>query len=359
MGIKNLRLRPTRSVRFIVEDFCVPIKRSSPSRHRIYAKYNYGFTATPEGLSVGKIQNLPLYDENRTLMADGQIKLCATFAGRQFRAVAGGHIVFFSNPLASGDFSQNNDNKWLEVLESESAGSFLIDSKYGYIVDIGVVNGKLLIVQQFALSALDAPYDSNGFNLQLLTISYKEIVPGTARTLGDSVFFLTFGGMCRFDGRNITLLDIDFGHVSEAQYFSFIYENRYYLADVDKREQALVIERFFESCFFLDTSATRQDAKSNLIWESSDFALGYAATRQFVQQVRIRTSGDAVIIIQTEQRQQRIVLNGRDAIQTVNINLKGGVFKVRLESNDSNIKISDLSVVIGFVSNSIGTIRIG
>ena len=243
-------------------------------------------------------------------------------------------------------------------LDQASAGSFKVDPRHGSIVDIGVANGKLLVVQQFALSVLDAPYDDAGFNLRLLTVSFKEIIPGTARALGDKILFFTFGGMCSFDGRNVELLDINYEYKSGTEYFSFILENRYFMSDLG-RIKTLVVERFFDSHFFLDVGSLEEGVKTKRVWESDNFALGYAATRQFVQQIRVRTSGQVIVTVITEARQQQIVLNGREGIQTININLKGGVFRLRLESEDENIRISDLSVVIGFASSSIGTIRIG
>jgi len=157
-------------------------------------------------------------------------------------------------------------------LDQASAGSFKVDPRHGSIVDIGVANGKLLVVQQFALSVLDAPYDDAGFNLRLLTVSFKEIIPGTARALGDKILFFTFGGMCSFDGRNVELLDINYEYKSGTEYFSFILENRYFMSDLG-RIKTLVVERFFDSHFFLDVGSLEEGVKTKRVWESDNFAL--------------------------------------------------------------------------------------
>jgi len=102
MSIRNLSLRPTRSVRFSVEDFCVSINKANPRRHRIYSNYNLGFNASPNGLSVDSFSQLPKANENRAVMLDESIRLSALVANRQFRAVCGGDTVFFSNLLAKG-----------------------------------------------------------------------------------------------------------------------------------------------------------------------------------------------------------------------------------------------------------------
>jgi len=341
----------------VVDNFCVPIKRAKPLRNRIYAEYNSGFNALPSGLISNCDINSPdIKDQSRTKMDDGKIMLSANFAGREFRAIFEGDKIYFSQPLNGGVFKREMNENWLETIEKASSGSFIVDPLHGHLLDIGVSNGRLLVVQQFALSTLSAPYEESGFNLELLTVSYKQILPGTARTLGDNIFFFTYGGMCQFNGRQVTLLDIDYKYISGTEYFAFILENRYYLSILGSNCKTLVLERFFDSYFFVDSKSE----KPNLcVWESTDFALGYASTRQFIKQLRVRTTGKIIVMVKTEKREQRIVLNGRETIQAVNINLKGGAFRVRFETNEDNVQITDLAVVIGFVSDSIGTIRIG
>ena len=84
------------------------------------------------------------------------------------------------------------------------------------------------------------------------------------------------------------------------------------------------------------------------LWESDWFSLSYAATRQWLKQIRLRVTGDVVVTVLTEGREQRINLRGSDSAQRLNVNLKGEAFKIRIESSNRECSLSDLVCVVAF-----------
>ncbi|MCL2846364.1 MAG: hypothetical protein FWE38_01610, partial [Firmicutes bacterium] len=50
----------------------------------------------------------------------------------------------------------------------------------------------------------------------------------------------------------------------------------------------------------------------------------------------------------TESRDQRIEVSAAEGIQRINTNLKGETFRIRIETNERNVEITDIAAVIGF-----------
>jgi len=148
---------------------------------------------------------------------------------------------------------------------------------------------------------------------------------------------MTHGGMCRVQ-RNARVQLLDNIPVHNAVGGSWIQDNRYH---IEADGKILVIEKFFDSWFYISNATTR-------CWESDNFMIGYAASRQFIKQIRLRTNANLTLTVLSESREQRIQIRARDRIQTLNVNLKGESFRLRIETHDPNTVITDLTAVIGF-----------
>jgi len=241
------------------------------------------------------------------------------FSQRTFK-VLDEFTIEFSAPF-TGDF----------VEDEGLSGSLRVDKRFGEIMGLDVYGNRLLIIQRFGFATLESAFDPSMFNLQPFAKSYEPIVDGTVRVLGDTIIFLTNGGMCRVSRNGqVQLLDIP---MPNQTFGSWIENNRYHLQLLDS---VLVIEKFFDSFFYLT---------DGYLWESDDFSVGYAANRQFVKQVRIKTSADITLTVLNEKREQRVQVRGRNRVQTLNINLKGESFRIRIEGASN---VTDLVVVIGF-----------
>ena len=314
--LRNLRLRPTRSVAFQMQTYAVEVVRSRPLRHRIYGLLNEGFRATPTALIVQPDPtNVPSGDPPPPRIE---------FSQRIFRT-GGDFIVEFSAPFSE----EFNDEEGL-------SGSFRVDERLGEVIGFDILGHKLLIIQRFGLATLESAFDPLGFNMQTLVKTFEAIVSGTARVLGDYVIFLTTGGMCRV-GRNGRLQLLDIPNPERVRR-SWIEDNRYHLQLEDK---ILVIEKFFDSFFYLS---------ERKVWESDHFMVGYAANRQFIKQIRLRTTADITLTIMNENREQQIQVRGRSRVQTLNVNLRGESFRLRIETKATELQVTDLVAVIGFVT---------
>lgn len=319
--LNKLTLRPIRSVSFGVMTYAVETVRSRPLRHRIYGIKNEGFRATMTELSAS---------EPSTSMQGSANQTSIEFAQRTFKR-ASQFVIEFSAPFETQNFTD------MEGL----SGQLRVDERFGEIIGFEILENRLLVIQRFGLSTLESAFDPSAFKLRPLAKTYEAIVDGTARVLGETVIFLTKGGMCRI-GRNarLQLLDIPHTHVANHNYTSTIHENRYHLQLPDR---TLVIEKFLGSWFYLIPSATR-------LWESDNFSVGYAANRQFLKQIRLRTTADLTLTIMTEAREQRIQIKARDRTQTLGINLRGESFRLSIKTDSPTAQISELVAVIGFVT---------
>ena len=84
------------------------------------------------------------------------------------------------------------------------------------------------------------------------------------------------------------------------------------------------------------------------IWESDWFSLTYAAGFQFLKQALVKTAYPVDVVIMNNRDRRAIHLQGSSEVQRVNLNLKGEVFKVALETDSPEVDISTLMVVVGF-----------
>ena len=286
------------------------------------------------------------------------------FANRLFILHSDRETVFFSAGLDLTDFAAGN----------ELAGSFCPEANLGKILGFGVYNGKVLLVRQYGFSSLDATFDPAGFNLTTLAHSYEEIIQGSAQTLGDSIIFATRGGLCRVTGGKVELLDIEVTipeGISETP--SIVYENKYYVALGDK---ITVIEKFFDSwsliantkvlafaqvrndefsalAFINGTDGAvyqieQSDTTETKTWESDWFNLTYAAGGQYLKQILVKTAYPVVLAVMNNKTVRRLALNGNNDVRCVNLNLKGDMFKIVIETGEPHADITELSAVIGF-----------
>ncbi|MCL2755927.1 MAG: hypothetical protein FWE45_02630 [Firmicutes bacterium] len=321
--LRNLKLRPTRSISFSVENYTVQTSRKRPIRNRIYASNNTGFNATPT-----KLTRSSEHQARGNGIARQESNQHMDLGLRRF-VIHNQDTVKFSSPFDKDDF-----------ITEGSSGQFKVDERFGRLLGLELFGNKLLVIQEFGFSTLDIAFDASEFNLQILVKTYEHIIPNTARVLGDTVFFLTAGGMCRIRRGIVELLDIDVVFNVAHKYVSVIHQNRYHLVLESK---ILVIEKFFDSFFYIDKNS------DNAKWATDFFALGYAADRQFLKQIRLCTSSDLTIVIVTESREQRINVRGRNNVQRINLNIKGDAFKIEFETNAENIEISNLVAVVGFL----------
>lgn len=321
--LNNLRFRNNRSVAFQMMSFAVPTRRARPLRNRIYARINANFNATPTRLTSGTQLDTRIFWDIDTRFVE--------LNQRRFRAE-----VLSPAPVFNVDFTAPFTNDF-NTIDGQS-GSFRVDEKLGRILDLLQFGNQLLIVQQFGLSTLDVSFDPNNFRLTTLVHSNSEIVQHTCNVLGDTIYFLTHGGMCRVRNGRLELLNIEYEYSGFSQYISTIHNNTYFLSTGGV---IIGIENFHDSYFFWAGHNT-------MFWESDDFSLGYAATRQFLKQIRLRTSGDITIRVITENREQLLQVRGGAGIQRINVNIKGEAFRLRIDAPTAGITITDLTAVIGF-----------
>ena len=289
--------------------------------------------------------------------------------------------IHFSAPLDLVDFS----------MQSDQSGSLRVDNNLGEIIGFETLGDRLLIVQQWGFSILETSYDSAEFRLQTFANSYEEIFENTTKVLGDSVFFLTRGGLCRMNARGqVELLDhvnVDFAP-DQGQAVATVYQNRYFLAfnricdqdnEGNKNNTVLIVEKFLDnymlledfnvSCFEriwtlqsdhlgitsdgggvileLVQNGKIVDSPVAKVWESDFFNLTYAATVQYVKQILVRTLHPIKVTVIGASNSQSFQLVGSEKLQRININFKSESSKIRIEAV-GDVNVSQLNVVVGF-----------
>lgn len=257
----------------------------------------------------------------------------------------------------------------LNLLQVE--GSIRVDQTLGKVMSFDIHENKLLVVCENGFKVLDSAFDSAKFKFSTLCRSYETIVDGSTKALGDTIYFLTKGGMCRAVGGKVELLDIDI--VVDGKVTSMVHDNKYFLSSGTKM---IVIEKFIDSVTayenmgiraferihneFTDRLAVLTDTDgfifqigktiqpNECVWESEDFALTYAAGNQYIRQVLIETKADIDLVVASNRQDLCIRVKGAEGIQQINLNLKGEVFRIKLVASGGSIQISSLSVVVGF-----------
>lgn len=262
----------------------------------------------------------------------------------------------------------SSEFEMMEFTDTQLAGSFRATPSLGKVLSFDTYMGKLLIVQENGFSVLEPDYDPSRFKIKTLATCYEHIIPGSIRSLGDSIFFLTKAGMCRLQKGTIQLLDIDFGKDAEETK-SIIYDGKYYLAH---NGEVLIIERFYESWSIFKLFSIEgfhniwsrngrrfvvlADSKLYQIqpdecggtWQSDWFSLSYASGKQYVKQILIKTIEPITVEIQNTINTQRIAVFGNPDVQKFNLNFKGEVFKISITAQNGKANITDLAVNVGF-----------
>ena len=251
------------------------------------------------------------------------------------------------------------------------AGSIKIDDTLGKILSLETYNGKLLLVHEYGFRTLQTAYNPAKFRLATLVHSFEAIIPNSAKALGDTIYFLTHGGLCKYQ-RKVELLDISVDSGEDTQ--SIVYDNKYFLSTggkmfvIDKFSDSVTVyenmnvtafervwNEFSDSLAVLTENGTfiYQIAKPNdnaeqMVWESDWFSLGYATTKQYVRRVLIKTATEIDLVISSTRGRQTIKVWPGSEIQTINLNFKGDAFKVGIIAEGADVDISSLSVTVGF-----------
>ena len=319
---RRLNFVNTRSVAFGVQTYAVDTVRKRTLRHRIYASHNTGFAATPSSLS-GKTGINATQIPNRE-------RLKQSNANRNFMAKQGGNLVWFGKPFESQALTEEN-----------AEGVFAVPASLGNVKGFDTLEGRLVIICSYGFATLEVAYEAEGFDLRVLARTYKEVLGDSAHVLGDSIFALTPGGMIHVKTNGVvTLLDIDISGLDlNWDFKSEVRDNRYFL---DMPDKVLVIEKFFDSFFYVSKTS------SSKVWESDWFSLSYGAARQWLKQIRLVSTEDSILTAFTEGRAQKMTLKGSLSMQQININLKGESFKIRIESESEEIRVTELVAVIAF-----------
>jgi len=274
--------------------------------------------------------------------------------------------------ILDNDGQRIHFTKPLDLLEIE--GTIRIDTDLGNILSLDVYEGKLLVVCENGFKVMTSSFDSTRFNITTLCRSYERVIDGSAKALGDTIYFLTAGGMCSAQRGNVTLLDIEINPEEANVVASTVYDNKYFLST---GTSMIVIEKFLDSVTvykgmnvraferihnrFTDRLAVLTDADGSIfqieqdahtrerVWESEDFNLNYASGNQYVRQVFVKTAYDIDVIVQSNRSEQRFPLKGSEGVQQINLNLKGEVFRIRLVARGtSDVCVTALRVVVGF-----------
>jgi len=310
---------------------------------------DYIFAANADGIFVAD------YSLVFAKISDIRVKQMTVLDKRLFVLDKDGETIHFSRAL--------------DLLELE--GSICVDGSLGKVMSLENYEGKLLLVCENGFKTLETAFDAAKFRIAELCRSYETVIDGTAKALGGAVFFLTAGGMCKFERGKIELLDIELAYCGHA--CSTVYDNKYFISN---GENMLVLEKFTDSvteyaCFnvrafervfneFSDHLAvlTNEDgfvfqvengAGPQLrVWESEDFALTYASGNQYIRQVLIKTAADIDLCLTSNRGQQKVRVHGSPDTQKINLNFKGETFRVKLVSNTPDAEISSLGVVVGF-----------
>lgn len=290
-------------------------------------------------------------------------KQMQVFENRLFVLDTDSETLHFSTALDLCDFSA----------KTGLAGSIKTDDSLGKILSIENFNGKLLLVHEYGFRTLESAYNPEKFKLKILAYCYENIVPNSAKALGDTIYFLTRAGICRYTDV-VELLDIEINAVPEAAQ-SIIYDNKYFLS---ANGRLYTIEKFFDSVTiyenmnirafervwnpYSDCLAVLTEDSPNLVlqvskamgsakemfWESDWFSLGYATIKQYIRRVLVKTSGSIDLVVMNTRSSRKIKIKGSSEIQAINLNFKGDAFKVKIVANGGDNQVSDLSIAVGF-----------
>ena len=205
------------------------------------------------------------------LPMDFSVRQLQVFDNRLFVLDTDQQTVHFSAPLDMSDFSH----------ETGLAGSFKTDDDLGAILSLEVYDGRLLIVHEFGLRTLTTAYDSTKFRLQILTHSYQPIINGSVKALGDTIYFLTHGGLCRYN-RRVELIDIEI-NIDSTDARSIIFDSKYFLSYGDKM---YIVEKFLDNITIFEDMPI---SAFEVIWNSFDSTLAVlvADDATFIYQITL------------------------------------------------------------------------
>jgi len=316
--INTIPFKNVRSVTFNCVSFVSQVKRGSRLRHAIYGSRNAGVDATPTGLSTGTRMSSIKFDQQENGI---------TAFGRRFNFTEA--EIHFSEALNPTSFI------------GETSGQLIVNPLLGKILNLHQRDkNTLLVVQEHGFATLEVTHDPSAFTLATLAQSFQPVVKNTAQVFGDEVYYLTRGGMCRIlrSGR-VELLDTPVGYDEGHNYLSAVYESRYYLSLPNK---ILVIERFFEGFSFI--------GDEKIWWESEPFGLSYGAGRQWLKQFLIKTNAHLTVTLTATStgRTQVLEIEPSDELQRIQTNLRGDMFRIKVETDAADVGVSNLSCVVAF-----------
>jgi len=320
---------------------------------------DYIFAANADGLFASDRSMI-----FKKIDTDFRAKQLEVFGNRLFALDQNGRAVYFSAALDLKDFV------------GSLSGQIKVDDELGKILELGSYNGKLLLVCENGFRTLETAFDPSKFALATLGRVYEPIVPGSVRALGGVIYFVTSSGLCKLEKGAVELLD---GGCRGADACSIIYDSKYFLSVGGKM---WVIDRFWDSVTVYENMPVRAFRRikgelsdylavltdfdntkiscvvkaaelgpadaPGMVWESDWFALGYAADKQYVRRVLIKTAGDIDITVMNTRGERTISLKGSDSVQMINLNMKGDSFKIKIEAAGAEVQISDLSATVGY-----------
>ncbi len=170
---------------------------------------------------------------SKEFLFTGQYSTGAVHYERCFAAA--GRVIRYCVPLDPTD--------WKET--SEGAGSFeLPDDGNGDVLDLVSFRDRLYCFRERGITCVRAHASDLNFVVTSVPCGMGNIVQGTARCLGDKVYFFATSGLCAFDGSSCEVVDpanAAYTPRTDGTSASAVYEGRYYANVLYGTEKCILV----------------------------------------------------------------------------------------------------------------------
>ena len=88
---------------------------------------------------------------------------------------------------------------------------------------------------------------------------------------------------------------------------------------------------------------------TNKVWQSPMVDLGYPNRDKVISEIYLNTVSDCTFKISVDNKVKIFRVKGKDQVVTIRPYLKGKKFSLRIETNDTNVKIEPLQLKVGLL----------
>ena len=274
----------------------------------------------------------------------------AKHKGRLF--VADGKNIYFSNQFNFTVYSTNIENQ----------GFISVDDNAGKILDLIEYKDSLMVVCEKAIYKLRL-IDQN-FEFDKIELDYVDILPNSAKKVGDKIYFISQNKLCEFDGSSRIMLNGDFDRfLPLAKEFATSVQGLYSIkVAVNGRDVFLVYDTSTKEHYYVWTDGVGNMGENGYVfveefgtiyrinantnnqtyeWQSKDIDFE-SLNKKALLELRLTVDQPMALYIQGDFGTKEIQLS--EGVNIKKLNLTSRAFKMRIYQYANTLLVKDLSL---------------